>query len=75
MFRTALERKIYAEVTAALAYACAREVLTDGAGQAHRIQDAAWDQVLELRTRVTAARLRRRSKPRRALRITRKARR
>lgn len=52
------QQDLYSRVVAALIGAKADEALADGAGFAHRVADVAMDQVVELRTRVRAERLR-----------------
>lgn len=56
---TPFEKLIFATVTGSLAGATAAKCLSDGVGQAHRIQDAAMAQVQEWRTQVKADRMRR----------------
>lgn len=59
------EKLIFASTAAALAGATAEQCLADGVGMAHRIQDAALNQVTEWRTRVKAERMRRRARAKR----------
>lgn len=63
------EFQLYAQVAAALAGATAADGLADGAGHAHRIQDAAMHHVREYRTRLQAHRLLKRKAKLRAQRI------
>lgn len=59
------EQRLFSSAAAALTGATAGDCLADGVGQAHRIQDAALNQVKEWRTRVKADRMRRRRAARR----------
>jgi hypothetical protein len=67
-YLTKSEQDLYNRVTAAIVGAKADEALkqslVDGPSFAHTVQDAAMDQVLELRTRVRAARLRKQRRAR-----------
>lgn len=63
------EFDLYAKVVAAIAGATAAEGLADGAGHAHRVQDAAMHHVREYRTRLKTHRLLKRKAKLRAQRI------